>query len=377
MAESRLETFSLIGGPLHSIGRRLHLVRGESNSFPLGIAIGGFLWVVLAGLALVEGLGSRIVSLGALDAHVRLLVAIPLFFACEAWIAPRFGAFVRQIVNAKVVPVAEWPALESEIGRIARWTNAWPVEALLLAASILGSILAPNDYLFGTAARAQSEIVGWWYWGVCIVAYRFLLLRWLARWVLWCHVLWRISRLDLRLIPTHPDGVAGLGELEIVHLHFIPFVLALSAVQSAVLAQGIAHGSIGVAAIYPSLAVLLLIDAIVFVGPLFIFSAKLWRCRVQGLRDYATFASRYVTSFDEKWVHGRSVEPLLGTSDLQSLADLSNSVNVVRNMRIVPVSVRLLIHLGIAAAVPMLPLLLLKYPVDALVQRLFTNLIGF
>ena len=53
-------------------------------------------------------------------------------------------------------------------------------------------------------------------------------------------------------------------------------------------------------------------------------------------------------------------DPLLGTADLQSLADLSNSVGIVRNMRWVPVSTRLLITVVIAALLPMLPLLLRK-----------------
>jgi hypothetical protein len=51
----------------------------------------------------------------------------------------------------------------------------------------------------------------------------------------------------------------------------------------------------------------------------------------------------------------------LGTSDLQSLADLSDSVGIVRNMRWVPVSTRLLMAVVIAALLPMLPLFLFKY----------------
>jgi hypothetical protein len=66
----------------------------------------------------------------------------------------------------------------------------------------------------------------------------------------------------------------------------------------------------------------------------------------------------------------------MGPSDLQSLADLSNSVGIVRNMRWVPMSTRLLITVVIAALLPMLPLLLFKYPIAELVQRVLNKLAG-
>ena len=41
--------------------------------------------------------------------------------------------------------------------------------------------------------------------------------------------------------------------------------------------------------------------------------------------------------FEEKWIHGGDgAEELLGSADIQSLADLGNSYAVVREMRFVP-----------------------------------------
>ena len=90
------------------------------------------------------------------------------------------------------------------------------------------------------------------------------------------------------------------------------------------------------------------------------------------------FAARYVNDFERKWLNASAVpvEPFLGTADLQSLADLSNSVGIVRNMRWVPLSTRLLITVVIAALLPMLPLLLFKYPIAELVQRVLSKLAG-
>jgi hypothetical protein len=225
-----------------------------------------------------------------------------------------------------------------------------------------------------------AGVAALWYWIVCLTFFRFLMTRWLWRLGLWAYFLRRIARLELHLVPTHPDSTAGLGYLQIVHMHFTPLVLAISALQASSLAEQISSGEMTtLEGIYPALALILVIDALLFLGPLLVFTPKLWDCAVKARRDYMEFAQKYVNSFDRKWLGADSApdEPLLGTADLQSLADLSNSMNVIRNMRWVPVGQRLLLSFAIAAVIPLLPLLLLKYPLAELTQKLFTALAGF
>ncbi|HEY7318130.1 MAG TPA: hypothetical protein VIE89_11195 [Candidatus Binatia bacterium] len=256
-----LADFSLLGGPLYRLGCRLGLVRDRTNTIALGLVLGAFPWIVLVALALVEGLGHVLFSIEAIGAHVRLLVAIPLLFVCEAFIDPRFTAFVHGIVRSQVVPATACPGLESEIARIARWKDAWLPEAFFLVAAVLLALTMRNenffDYLSGLAGGSNPRAVGWtsqWYWMVCIPLFRFLFMRWLWRLTLWCFFLWRVSRLELRLVPTHPDRAGGLGFLELVHTEFTPLILAISAAQSASLAQDIASGRMTFDAVYPSVA---------------------------------------------------------------------------------------------------------------------------
>ncbi len=383
-----LADFSLLGGPLHRLGCRLGLVRDGTNTVALGLVLGAFPWLVLLALALVEGLGHALFSIEAIGGHIRLLVAIPLLFVCEAFIDPRFTAFVHRIVRSQVVPATERPALESEIARITRWKDAWLPEAFFLLAAVLLGLTARNEnvfqYLSGLTGGSNPSAVGettWtsqWYWMVCVPLFRFLLLRWLWRLALWCFFLWRVSRLELRLVPTHPDRAGGLGFLEVVHTEFIPLVLAISAVQSAPLAQDIASGRMTIDAIYPGVAFVLLVDAVLFLGPLLIFSRKLWSCKVKGMSDYGALAERYVNEFDRKWLGADPApgEPLLGTADIQSLADLSNSVSIVRDMRLVPVSPSMLMYLAVAALLPLLPLVLFKYRIADLLAKFFGSLTG-
>jgi hypothetical protein len=379
-----LSKFSLLGGPLYRLGCRLGLVRNGTDTFRMGLVLGLFLWTILVVLAFYSGFGYRLTSLAVLGAHVRLLIVIPLLFLAESWIAPRWSSFISQIVSSHIAPQTELPRLDHEIKRITRWKDSWLPETVLLVAAVMlsnfGSYLPlhGNSMAYTASQITAGSAAAYWYWVVCMPIFRFLLLRWGWRLFLWTHLLWRVAKLKLVLIPVHPDSTAGLGGLEVVHTYFSPLILALSAVQAASFAEEISQGTMSLESVYPAVALTLVIDAVLFLGPLFIFTPKLWACQLKGRRDYGQLAENYVTQFDRKWVRSNNStdEPLLGSSDIQSLADLANSISIIRNMRLAPIGKKLLISFGVAALAPMLPLLLLKYPIAELTQKFFANLTG-
>ncbi|HEY7819437.1 MAG TPA: hypothetical protein VIG29_14530, partial [Vicinamibacteria bacterium] len=92
-------SFPLLGGPLHHLGRRLGLVRGDTNTVLLGLALGWGLWLLIVALAPIQGLTDQVFSMSLVAAHARLLLAIPLFFLCESWVVPRMAAFVGTITR--------------------------------------------------------------------------------------------------------------------------------------------------------------------------------------------------------------------------------------------------------------------------------------
>lgn len=361
------------------------LVRGGANTFALGLALGLLSWCILIALAFVQGDGHEWFSLSVIAAHVRLLVVIPLFFWCETSLDPQMRAFVGTIARSGVVPKSALPALDSEIARVVRWRDSRLPEAMCLLAAALLSLFAAQLHPSGKTAaldpnRALADVPlgALWYWIICLPLFRFLMFRWIWRIALWWFFLWRVAKLELHLAPTHPDGAAGLGYLEVAQTHFASLVLAISMVVAASFAEEISVGKSVFEVIYPALALTLVGDLALVLGPPCVFAFKLRGCREKGLRDYMELAARYVTDFEKKWLSATtpSGEPLLGTPDLQSLADLSNSIGIIRNMRGVPVSMRLVIIVVIAALLPMLPLFLYKYPIAELVEKLFRKLSG-
>ena len=87
--------------------------------------------------------------------------------------------------------------------------------------------------------------------------------------------------------------------------------------------------------------------------------------------------NNYVQAFDSKWIQGLSSErePLLGTYDIQSLADLNNSFSVVQDMRIVLIDKKLLFGLAISAVLPMVMPILIATPIDELIRAVLKVLV--
>jgi hypothetical protein len=378
---------SMLGGPLHRLGCRVGLIKKGSNAIPLGVALGLLAWSVSMILALLAGYGDRILSLAVIGVHVRFLVAIPLFFLCETWVFPRMAGFAPYIVRTGLVLENSVPELAVDAHRVSRMNDSWTAEALLLGAAIVLPIIetvvkVPSGtgswvWILHTAGEKPAWVYGW-YLGVCLPLFRFLLLRWLWRLGLWSYFLWRVQKLRLNLIPIHSDGSGGLGCLNVVHEQFAPLVLAIAALCSAQFAEDISSGTMTPEGLYSWVPMVMLLVAAIFIGPLCMFSTKLYLCRLTGLGEYMAMASRYVNAFDRKWIRDGVIsgEALLGSSDLQALSDLSKSVNVVRDMRAIPVSKRLLIEVAVCTLLPQLPLFLLKFSFNQVAARLFQVLIG-
>jgi hypothetical protein len=108
-------------------------------------------------------------------------------------------------------------------------------------------------------------------------------------------------------------------------------------------------------------------------GPLLVFAPQLAQAKRTGNREYGALAERYVREFDTKWLRGGTSadEPLVGSADIQSLADLANSFEVVRTMQIAPITRDALIRLVAATLAPVVPLALTMMPLEELLRKLF------
>ena len=109
--------------------------------------------------------------------------------------------------------------------------------------------------------------------------------------------------------------------------------------------------------------------AVIF-GPLLMFTPQMAQARRRGLAEYGLLAQRYVAAFRDKWVLGQGDDSdLLGTGDIQSLADLGNSYAIVQEMRVVPFGFKDISRLAASTAAPLVPLLLLIWSPEEVIMQ--------
>jgi hypothetical protein len=165
---------------------------------------------------------------------------------------------------------------------------------------------------------------------------------------IWSRFLWQVSRIDLSLVPTRPDRFGGLGFLPGTVYAFVPVLIAHGALLAGLIGNRIYHLGAQLPDFMLEICVFVTFFICVVLGPLLVFTPQLAQAKRTGKYEYGTLAERYVREFDVKWLRGGAPAdaPLLGSSDVQSLADMGNSFDIVRSMRILPLLGKLLSNSG-------------------------------
>jgi hypothetical protein len=381
--------FSLfLGGPLFQLLRRARLTDDALLLLRQRIVvIALFAWLPLLLLSALEGqlLGGDVAVpfLLDLETHIRFLVALPLLIVAELVVHQRMRPLLEQFLERHLIPENAIARFEAAIASAFRLRNSVLAEVLLIAfvygVGILvvwrhyGALDTATWYATPTAEGTQLSLAGTWHRYLSLPIFQFLLVRWYFRLFIWMRFLWQVSRIELRLVPTHPDRVGGLSFLANTVYAFAVLAVAHGTFLAGILADRILHLGAALPEFKVEVALMVAYLLCLVVGPLMVFAPQLARAKRQGLRDYGTLAERYVREFDAKWLRGGAPadEPFVGSGDIQSLADLGNSYEVVRTMRLVPITKEAVLRLAAAPLLPLVPLLLTMMPLEELVRTLF------
>jgi len=379
--------FSLVlGGPLYQILRKGHIAGAALElARRRAIVIVLLAWLPLLVLAALQGQalgGISVPFLRDVEVHVRFLVALPLLVVAELVVHTRMRFVLKQFLERRLIPASAMPRFEAAIDSAMRLRNSVVAELLLIALVYLVGVSivwrhymdlgAATWYAVPTEGGPELSPAGMWYGYLSLPLFQFLLLRWYFRIFIWTRFLWRVSRLELSLIPTHPDRVGGLGFLAGTAFAFVPLAAAHGALLAGLIANRIFYAGAGLLDFKAELAVVLVLLLCLVFGPLLLFAGRLAEAKRAGLREYGTLAERYVREFDGKWLRGGAPadEALVGSGDIQSLADLGNSFEVVRTMRMAPVTRDAVLQLALATLVPVVPLALTMMSLEDLVKKM-------
>ena len=380
---NKMEDFSLVlGGPLFQLLRKAHLEGGTLELLHRRIIASILLaWVplfILSRFASPMGSVARISFLRDIEVHTRFLVALPVLIAAELLVNARIRLSVRRFLEWRVVLPEDVPVFHKAIESAIKIRNSVPVELALVA-------IVYTFGLWGWSGRAELGLATWyalpgsrwnltpagyWYVFVSLPVFQFILLRWYMRFLIWFRFLWQVNRIELNLVPTHPDHCGGLSFVGKSSYAYTPILFAQGAIVAGIVADRILYNGDSLESFKFQIGAFIFFFVVAVLAPLFMFTPRMARVRRKGLAEYGLLAQRYVERFDQKWVHGKPPsDELLGTGDIQSLADLGNSYQLVREMRVVPFNLQDASRLALAAAIPLSPLLLTIFSLEELIIR--------
>ncbi len=389
VAFPELQNFSLVlGGPLWQLLRKARMDDDAGSLVARRIVLASaIIWLPLLVLCAIEGTllgGVDIPFLPDIETHARFLVGVPLMILAELVVHQRLRGIVAQFVERRLVPAASMERFIEALRSAMAWRNSWRVELALIAlVYTVGHYI--RDYIeldtsswyatVGTGTGTGTGTLtaaGLWFTFVSNPVLQFILLRWGYRLLIWAHFLWQVSRIELDLIPTHPDRNGGLGFLGGSAYAFAPLLSALGAGVAGMIANRIFHQGASLAAFKLEIVLLVTMGVVLLMAPLLVFAPKILAAQRQGLREYGAFTAEYMREFDRRWLrsgdHDR--EALLGTGDIQSLADIGNAFTVIREMKPLIFSRTMLVQLTAAMLIPFVPLVFTMIPLEQLLDRI-------
>ncbi|MEG9437417.1 hypothetical protein JAO29_14770 [Edaphobacter sp. HDX4] len=382
--QEKVADFSLVmGGPVFQLFRKAHLTGDHLELLHRRLlAIVSIAWLPLLVLDLVvsrAGIQGRLTFLHDVEVQARFLVALPVLILAELIAHSRLRPVVQRFVERRIVREDDLPRFDAAIESAVRMRNSIPVElALLVLVYTLGlwlwnsrfAIESPTWYA-NPGGRWNLTPAGWWYVLVSIPILQFVLLRWYLRFFIWYCFLWRVSKLNLHLVAIHPDHCAGLAFLGKSAYAFGPILFAQGAMLAGLVASRVLYRGESLLSFKLQLGGFVVFFVLAVLGPLLMFTPKMAAAKRKGLADYAKVAQDYVDRFEDKWVlNTPPPEEVLGSGDIQSLADLNNSYDIVRGMRAVPFGLDDISRLALATATPLAPLLLTVFSLEELIMRL-------
>ena len=383
-----LETVSLIrGGAFYRFQEVAHLIRPNQWNVGRRILIMALVgWVPLLALTAISGSHASLIAL-LKDYRVfaRVFIAVPLLIAGQKMIEERFRLIVRHFFDASLLRSEDLPRFRAILATIKRLKDAWFPELALIAVGCVGGIVfVGNDLMFDAPWSVRMvgrpfspSPAGWYFELVTQTIYIVFLGLALWKWFLYVLFFWRVSRLQLQLVPCDPDRSGGLAFLGYSPTAFLPVVIAGATAVGSVLRYQALHSAFSHESLAMGLVLWVIVVLLIFVGPLAFFAPKMTHLYRVGYLQYGSLAHLHAEQFQEKWVHGRQghLGELLVAQEINTLSNLASSLDRLRRISLIPIDRFTLVQVTAAAAVPMLPVILTQVPLSDLLKMIFRALV--
>jgi hypothetical protein len=337
------------------------------------------IWAWIAGRAISTAAGEPLLQ--HFGVHVRCLLAIPTLILAQGLAHDVTTQLLPWFVRSGAIAadkVDRFRDVVRSVGRLRSATLPWIVIAgIVIVWSATGPMHKDADemsWATGSAASsAELGFGGWWFLFVARPIYIALVLGWVWRVVLLVILFVRISKLGLELVPTHPDGLGGLGFVERFATMFAPVVFVLSAALAAQWAHQVVYHDVAVQTLRVPAVIFVVAMLLVFLAPLLVFAGPLIAAKRRAKLEYGALVGEHGDLVRKRWILGEPVAKadILDAPELGPVADTVSLYDAVARMRPVPIGKAALLAIAVPAVMPLLLMFALKVPVmDILVKLL-------
>ena len=338
------------------------------------------LWAVTAGRLIDAGTGEPLLQ--HYGVHVRCLLAIPLLILGEAALHGTAQKITAQFVSSGIVGPGLREAFAMAIGRVRRLRDSSLPWVLLIGIAIAWSVAdhpAVHEDAMSWAIGADGKLGfgGWWFAFVVRPLFLALLLGWLWRILLVGYLLWRIGRLGLSLVPTHPDRTGGMAFVEKLPGAFAMVSFALSAIIASRWAHDVVHHGAALGSFARPAAAFAILWTAFALLPLLALAPALFAARARAIPAYAALIAEQGRLVHRRWILREEVddERLLDAPEIGPVADAASMYDAASRMRAVPVGKAAILKVLVPLAVPLLVLAAVQVPLKELLLKLVKTLV--
>ena len=306
----------------------------------------------------------------------RYLIALPVLILTEPLFIRRLAGIVMHFQRAGFVRRAEVTRFTRLLARSHALLRHHLAEVVIVATAFGVSLrlLSPGAEPWELQSVADnprlSSSAQWWLMLVSQPLFLIYASRWLWRSLVWFRTLRCIARLDLNMVPAHPDRAGGLLFVAQSIPAWAPFGFAMGCAMAGAIAGSTRVVHLTQMTLLAAAGTLLAILLCITIAPLCWLSTPIRTAQLRGIVEYGELAVRVGRRFEARWLRERRfvTSDALAAGDFSATIDLYSVVSAVYTMRIVPVKVRSLFKLVAGTLIPFLPLLLSIVPTQELMH---------
>ena len=372
----------LHGGAWARVRETLRLSRADGRPIvPVALLIGIGCWLVTLALAYLEPGGGSAAVRRVLEDYgvmVRLVLAVPVLLLDGYRVDQQISLILPGVLAGGVFAPENREAWEKSI-RATRRRLTSAATLLVIGAIVVFVIVttlhrsmavADSDWMPGSGPAGLSW-AGLWYTAVARPIFLFLGILWVWRWISISLFVYKTSRSPLELLPSHPDRMGGLAIFMWLVTAVTSVIFVASAVVSAEVYREMATHGTSLRSFAPLLIALPVLAVIIAMGPFLFFTPLLLRLRRRALYLYGVLAAQHSMLFEKRWFKRDAPrDELMGASEISSLTDLATAYFVAESIHAVPFGRGTLVTLILAAAIPMIPVVLLEVPLKEILSHI-------